>query len=52
MSNEGIDDMETKPNATKEAINNPIATNKIEAVNEKDKPQASKSKKYKPISNR
>ena len=43
--------METKLNVMKEAITHPIATNKIDTVNETDKPQASKSKKDKFISN-
>ena len=42
---EGINDMETKPNVVKEAITHPITTNKTNAFNETDKPQASKSKK-------
>ena len=48
---EGINDTETKPNVVDEAINHPIAKNKIDTVNETDKPQASKTKIYKYISN-
>ena len=44
--------METKNNVVEEAIPHPIAKNKIYTVNETDKPQASKSKKYKSISNK
>ena len=51
MIKEGINDTETKPNVVKKAITPPIAKNKIDTVNETDKPQASKSKKDKSISN-
>ena len=52
MVKEGINDTETKPNVVKEAITHPIAKNKIDTVNETDKPQSSKSKKDKTISNK
>ena len=51
MVKEGINDTETKPNVVKKAITPPIAKNKIDTVNETDKPQASKSKKDKSTSN-
>ena len=44
--------MGTKPNALKEAITHPIATNNIDTVNETDKPQESKGKKDKSTSNK
>ena len=44
--------METEPNVVDEAITHPIEKNKIDTVNETDKPQASKSKKYKSINNK
>ena len=40
---EEINDMEKKHNMVDKAITCPIAKNKIDTVNEKDKPQASKS---------
>ena len=52
MVEEGINDMETKPNVVKEAIAHPIATDKIDAVNKTDKPQTYKSKNDKSISNK
>ena len=51
MVKEGINDTETKPNAVKEDITPTIAKNKIDTVNETDKPQASQSKKDESISN-
>ena len=47
MVKEVINGMETKPNMVKEAITPPISKNKIDTVNEKYKPQA--SKKFKKI---
>ena len=52
MVKEGINDMETEPTMVKEAIAHPIATDKIDTVNETEKPQASKSKNNKSISNK
>ena len=52
MVKEGINYMETKPNVVKEAITLPIAKNKIDTVNETEKPQAYKSKKDKSINNK
>ena len=43
--------METEPNVVDEAITHTIEKNKIDTVNETDKPQASKSKKDKSICN-
>ena len=43
--------METEPNVVDKAITHPIEKNKIDTVNKTDKPQASKSKTYKSISN-
>ena len=51
FSKEGINDMETKPNVVDEAIIHPIAKNKIDTINETEKPQAPKSKKDKSIRN-
>ena len=51
MFKEGIHDMETKPKVAEEAITHPVAK-KIDTVNEIEKPQLSKSKKEKPISNK
>ena len=48
---EGIYDMETKPNVVDEAIIHPTAKNKIDTINETEKPQAPKSKKDKSIRN-
>ena len=39
MVKEGINYMEIKPNVVREDITPPIANNKIDAVNEIDKPQ-------------
>ena len=44
--------METKPNVVDEAIAHPIEINKFDAINEKDKTQASQSKKDNSISNK
>ena len=38
--------METKPNVVDKSITHNIAKNKVDTVNETDKPQASKNKKY------
>ena len=43
--------MKQKSNVVEEAITHTIAKNKIDTVNETDKPQAYKSKKYKSIRN-
>ena len=50
MVKEWINDMETKPNVVEKAITHRMGKNKID-INETEKPQASKSKKYKSISN-
>ena len=47
---EGINDMETKPNMVEKAITHHMGENKIDAINETDKPQLSQSKKDKSIS--
>ena len=52
MVKEGIHYMETKHNVAKEAITHPIATNEIDTVKKIYKPQVSKSKKDKFISNK
>ena len=51
MVKEGIIAMK-KPHVSKESITHTIAANKIEIVNKTDKPQASKSKNDKSISNK
>ena len=43
--------METKPNAEEKAITYPISKNKIDAINETDKQQASQIKEDKSIRN-
>ena len=40
---EWINEMETKPNVVEEAITHPNAENKVDTVNETEKPQAYKS---------
>ena len=52
MVKEGINYTETKPNVVEEAITHPIAKNKIDTINKRDKPQASKIKKDKSIRNK
>ena len=44
--------METETNVVKEAITHLIPKNKVDTVNEINKPQASENKKDKPISNK
>ena len=51
MVKEGINNMETKRNVVKTAITHHKGGNKIDTVNETDKPQASKIKRDKYISN-
>ena len=48
---EGINDMKKEPNVVDEAITHPITKYEIDTVNKTDKPQESKSKKDKYISN-
>ena len=51
MVKEGIIDMETKPNVVEKAITHHKGGNKINAINETEKPQVYQSKKDKYISN-
>ena len=44
MVKEGINDMETKPNVVEKSITHRKEKNKIDAIKETDKPQASQSK--------
>ena len=43
--------METKPNVVEEAITHPMRKNKIDSINETNKPQSSQIKKDKSIIN-
>ena len=51
MVKEGINDIETKRNVVEKAITHHKGKNKIDAINETDKTQASQSKKDKSIRN-
>ena len=51
MAKEGINDTERIPNVAEKGITHCMKINKIDSINETDKPQASKSKKDKSISN-
>ena len=51
MVQEGIDYMETKPYVVEKSITHHVEKDKIDAINETDKPQASQSKKDKSIRN-
>ena len=51
MVKEGIIDMEKQRNVEEKAITYHRGENKIDKVNETDKPQTSKSKIYKYVSN-
>ena len=52
MVKKGINQMKKKPKVVKEAITHPITTNKIDTINERDKRQASQSKKDKSTRNK
>ena len=52
MVKEGINGMGAKPNVVKESITHPIGKNKIDTANTTDKPQASRCKNDKSISNK